>query len=52
MQYEIGDLVRVLAPFNEAYPGVYEITGVRVPSQVYQILDERDFDVRYLESAE
>lgn len=50
--YKIGDLVRILPPFNSAYPEVYAITGIRIPDEVYQILDERDFDVRYLEPAE
>lgn len=50
----VGDQVRVLAPFNESFPGVYEITEVitHEDGQIVYVLGELGgFAPMFLESA-
>lgn len=58
----IGSLVRVLAPFDASFPGVYVITDMPTPGedgqQVYVLSNQGEsdgglggFDARYLEAA-
>lgn len=49
---EVGDLVRVLAPFSDAFPDVYEVCGINPDTGAYQICGDRDFSPEYLEKAE
>lgn len=46
---QVGDIVRVLAPFNVAFPDTYEVTGINEVTGALQILDGRDFDAVFLE---
>lgn len=49
----VGNTVRVLAPFDAAYPDTYLVAYVRedgtVGIQVPSIEEPRDFDPKYLE---
>lgn len=50
----IGDLVRVLPPFSESFPGVYQITAIvnsADGSTAYILGDHGGFDAVYLEPA-
>jgi hypothetical protein len=47
-----GDLVRVLSPFDEFYPGIWEVTGLNAETGAVQINDGVDFDPIYLELME
>ena len=51
MPLQVGDSVRVLAPFNEAFPGTYVIESVNPLSGAFQIAGGCDFDAVYLELA-
>lgn len=46
----VGDVVRVLAPFDETYPGTYSITE-QVDDRTFVLGDIGAFDVGYLEAA-
>lgn len=46
--YEVGCMVKVLPPFDKAFPDVYEISG-KHERGVCVIAGDRDFDPRYLE---
>ncbi len=46
---QIGDHVRVLAPFAEAFPGIYSVDVVKDDGVTVSIYGDRDFDVQYLE---
>ena len=46
---QVGDTVRVLAPFNEAFPGTYVIEGINPVTGSFLIAGGRDFDAEYLE---
>lgn len=48
----VGDLVRILAPFDETYPEVYVVTGQNPDTGAWQILDGIDFEEHYLELVE
>jgi hypothetical protein len=45
---QVGDVVKVLAPFNEAFPDVYAVEAVK-PDGTCVIAGDRDFDPVYLE---
>lgn len=47
--YEMGQLVRVLAPFSVQFPDVYPITGFG--ANCVEILDGPQFDLSYVEAA-
>ena len=53
--YNVGDTVKVLAPFKEAFPDVYTVTEVvhnsGDNSTVYILGDAGGFDAVYLEDA-
>lgn len=49
---QIGDIVRVLAPFNVAFPHEYEVCGINADTGAYQICGDRDFAPEYLEKVE
>lgn len=44
----IGDIVRVLSPFNQAFPFEYTIIDIH-PNGVCVICEDRDFDPIFLE---
>lgn len=46
----IGDLVRVTAPFNYAFPDVYEVVAIKEDGTCV-ICDDRDFAPEFLELA-
>lgn len=46
---EIGDKVRVKPPFEELFPGVWEITGIDADTGALQINGGKDFDPIHLE---
>ena len=49
----VGDTVRVLAPFNETYPDTYQITDIVIYEDVppaYLLGDIGGFDGMYLEA--
>lgn len=48
---QVGDMVRVLPPFTEAFPGVYEIVAIH-PNGICVICEDRDFHPMYLEKVE
>lgn len=51
--FEVGSIVRVLAPFSESFPGEYEITEVvhgEDGSVAYILGEHGGFDARYLEA--
>ena len=48
----IGNVVRVLAPFDAAFPDTYEIVGYSAERDVYQICGDRDFSEAFLEKVE
>lgn len=50
--FTIGDIVRVLPPFNVAFPDTYEISGIDPDTGSYQICGDRDFAEAYLEKVE
>ena len=55
MEFDLGDHVRVKAPFAEAFPGVYEVTDVvhgEDGSVAYILGENGGFDAMYLEKAE
>ena len=45
----VGDVVKVLPPFDSVFPDTYEIVGINIDTSAYQILDGRDFNSIYLE---
>jgi hypothetical protein len=47
---QVGDIVRVLYPFNTAFPGAYPIEAIH-ENGVCVICEDRDFDPVYLEKA-
>jgi hypothetical protein len=47
---QVGDIVRVLYPFNTAFPGAYPIKAIH-ENGVCMICEDRDFDPVYLEKA-
>ena len=53
--YNVGDTVKVLAPFNKAFPDFYTVTEVVYNpgdnSTVYILGDAGGFDAMYLETA-
>jgi len=49
---QVGDKVRVLAPFNVAFPDVYTIDGINAETGAFQIMGDRDFDARFLEKVD
>lgn len=53
--FKVGDVVRILAPFDESFPETYEVTEVVThgDDQVTYVLGEAGgFDAKYLELAE
>lgn len=48
----VGDMVRVKAPFDIAFPDLYEVSGINPDTGAYQICGDRDFSPEYLEKAE
>ncbi|MDX2300743.1 MAG: hypothetical protein NW204_13540 [Xanthomonadaceae bacterium] len=52
MDLQIGDRVRVRAPFDMAFPYVYTIDGVNPETGAFQICGDRDFDAAHLEKVE
>ena len=50
--FSIGDTVRVLAPFDVAFPDTYVIEGYSSERDAYQICGDRDFAGAYLEKVE
>ncbi|MEN6302264.1 MAG: hypothetical protein ABFD96_06025 [Armatimonadia bacterium] len=50
--FNVGDRVTVLPPFDQFYPGVWEITGINPDTGALQIADGVDFDASYLAPAE
>ena len=51
MELKIGDIVKVLYPFNYAFPDAYPVEAVK-PDGTCVICGDRDFDPVYLELAE
>lgn len=49
---QIGDRVRVLPPFDSAFPDVYTIDGINPDTGALQIMGDRDFDAAFLEKVE
>jgi hypothetical protein len=49
---QVGDRVRVKAPFDELFPDVYTIDGVNPETGAFQICGDRDFDPVHLELVE
>lgn len=50
--FSVGQVVRVLAPFNEAFPDALEITDIILSddgTKAYILGDAGGFDERYLE---
>lgn len=45
----VGDIVRVLPPFDVAFPGTYVIESTNAETGAFRIADGRDFDPIYLE---
>lgn len=45
----IGDTVRILPPFNAAYPGTYTVIAHNVEASAYTLEGVGDFDAQYLE---
>ena len=52
--FAIGDRVRVKAPFDQFYPGVWEIIDVAPDTGVFRLWegDGGEFDANWLEAAE
>ena len=48
---QIGDIVRVLPPFDKEFPDAYVIEGVS-EAGAFQICDGREFDEKYLTLAD
>ena len=48
---KIGDIVRILAPFNETYSDEYVITD-QVDSRTFVLGEIGAFDIRYLDFIE
>lgn len=49
MTFQIGDTVRVLPPFDVAWPGEWIITGINPDTGAHQINGGKDFAPEYLE---
>ncbi len=51
----VGDKVKIKAPFNAAFPAVYEIVAVAEAPDTYSVNvygdASSDFNVQYIESA-
>ena len=47
----VGDKVKVLAPFDHAFPDVYEVLSIH-ENGVCVICEDRDFDPKFLEVVE
>lgn len=46
---QIGDQVRVVAPFNTVFPDVYTVEGYQEVNNSWVICGDREFEEQFLE---